>query len=341
MKGFEKLLFKPQQLSAASLTEPELAHDKKHCVRFGPCGAGEKAIYLNSFYIDRRYYIPFSSITRIYKRLAMSKGGFTGKGLFATIPYLVVEYDNGKEKQCNFKLEENVDHLLSYIQKHHPEIKILSKKAEERLQEKEKLLQAKRAAPISQEAAHNIQILENCSSYINQNMELYTELSSSAKGKRTYERSNPAYKWVALVITLLGVGTLLYGIYALITHAGFGLYFLLFGLTAIFFFSGANVLPTARNNRRYVENRLKKALENMEKYIELYPEFPIPAHYAHPVVLKRMIDILAEGRAVSIPESLSVLKQDLKALNSSVSVEQEEYDEVIAIKPIFLIMNYQ
>ena len=45
----------------------------------------------------------------------MSKGGFTGKGLFASIPYLVVEYDNGQEKQCNFKFEENVDMLLSYI----------------------------------------------------------------------------------------------------------------------------------------------------------------------------------------------------------------------------------
>lgn len=84
------------------------------------------------------------------------------------------------------------------------------------------------------------------------------ELSSCAKRKRTYDKSNPAYKWAALFITLMGIAALVYGIYALVTKAGFGIYFLLFGLAAIFFFSSANVLPTARNNRRYVEDRLKK-----------------------------------------------------------------------------------
>ena len=42
-----------------------------------------------------------------------------------------------------------------------------------------------------------------------------------------------------------------------------------------------------------------------------------------------------------IEKALEVLKSDLKALNSSVAVEQEEYDEVMAIKPMFLIREYQ
>ena len=46
----------------------------------------------------------------------MSKGGFTGKGVFGSLPYLVVEYDNGKQKQCNFKHEEDVDCLLTYVE---------------------------------------------------------------------------------------------------------------------------------------------------------------------------------------------------------------------------------
>lgn len=86
------MIFKPHCLSQTSLSKEELVRDKKNCRKFGPCGVGEKAIYLNSFYFDRRYYIPLSSVKRIYKRIAMSKGGFTGKGLFASIPYLVVEY---------------------------------------------------------------------------------------------------------------------------------------------------------------------------------------------------------------------------------------------------------
>ena len=50
------MIFKPQQLGAGSLSKEELAADKKNCRKFGPCGVGEKAIYLNSFYIDRKYF---------------------------------------------------------------------------------------------------------------------------------------------------------------------------------------------------------------------------------------------------------------------------------------------
>ena len=48
--------------------------------------------YLNSFYIDRRYYLPYGSITRVFKRVAMSSGGFSGKGVFASMAYLAVSY---------------------------------------------------------------------------------------------------------------------------------------------------------------------------------------------------------------------------------------------------------
>ena len=55
----------------------------------------------------------------------------------------------------------------------------------------------------------------------------------------------------------------------------------------------------------------------------------------------RMIRILREGRAQSIAEAMDVLKSDLKALTADVQVEQEEYDEVVVIKPLFLVSNYQ
>lgn len=165
-------------------------------------------------------------------------------------------------------------------------------------------------------------------------------LSLAAKKKRTYDRSNPTYKWVALAIVIMGATAFVYGIYALTTHAGFGMYFLLFGLAAIFLFAGANVLPTSKNNRKYIENQLSGAIEQMEEYIRKYPEFPIPAHYAHPIVLQRMQEIMREERAKTIPEALQVLKSDLKALNSDVVVEKEEYDEIVAIKPMFLVMDY-
>lgn len=334
------MIFKPHPLSTP-LPASELEEDKKHCKKFGPCGVGEKAIYLNSFFLERRYYIPFTSVQRVYKRLAMSKGGFTGKGLFATIPYLVVEYDNGKEQQCNFKFEENVDQLLSCLEQSQPQIRLHSKEGERRLREKARREAAKRVKNLSPQARESIRILEDCASYLGENPELSTELSISARKKRTYERSNPAYKWVALAIVLMGVCSLAYGVYALMTQAGMAMYFLLFGLGAIFLFSSANVLPTARNNRKAVENRLAQAVQAMEEYVKTYPEFPIPAHYAHPAVLRRMKEIIAQGRAETVPEALEVLKQDLKHLNSSVTVEQDEYDEVVAIKPMFLVYNYE
>ena len=111
------MLFKPAQLGLAKLNADELEADKKACKKIGPCGVGKKALYLNSFYIDRRYYLPYGSITRVFKLVAMSQGGFTGKGMFASMAYLVVEYDGGKQKQCNFKDERDVDALLELLAK--------------------------------------------------------------------------------------------------------------------------------------------------------------------------------------------------------------------------------
>ena len=147
--------------------------------------------------------------------------------------------------------------------------------------------------------------------------------------------------FIALAVVIMGAGAFVYGVWALLTHAGFGMYFLLFGLAAIFLFAGANVLPTSRNNRNYIEKQLADSIRAMEDYIKDYPDFPVPAHYAHPIVLERMQMILRTGRARTIPEALQILKKDLKALNSSVVVEQEEYEEIIAIKPMFLVMDYK
>lgn len=332
---------KPRRLGNVSIPDEELIKDKKECKKIGPCGIGKKAVYLSSFYIDRRYYIPISSVKRIFKRIAMSKGGFTGKGVFGTLSYLVVVYEDGKEKQCNFKHEEDVDRFLAYIEEY-PDIPVHSLEAERKLAEKERWLAEKqRERNVSEETKRCLVKLEQAEQYLKKQSDIYMDLSQSAKKKRTYDRSNPAYKWVALAIVLMGGAAFVYGIYALTTHAGFGMYFLLFGLAAIFLFAGANVLPTSKNNKNYIEKRLTESISQMEEYIRVYPDFPVPAHYAHPIVLKRMQEIMKEGRARNIPEALQVLKKDLKALNSSVVVEKEEYDEVVAIKPMFLVMDYK
>ena len=117
------------------------------------------------------------------------------------------------------------------------------------------------------------------------------------------------------------------------------MYFTLLGLAVVFLFSGTQVIPTMKNNKKAVT----AAWENAQQAIAgVLPEnFPLPARYAHPVVLERMIRVLREGRARSEAEALEVVKADLKALNADVQVSQEEYDEVVAVKPLFLLSDYQ
>lgn len=335
------MILRPVQLGHASLRKEELDEDKKHCKRFGPCGVGRKALYLNSFYIDCRYYVPYASVTRVFKRVAMSKGGFSQKGIFASIPYLVVVYDDGREKQCNFKYEEQVDQLLACVAQEHPEIKQLSAAAEKRLAEQERALAAQKRPPLSPRAQEQVQSLQNALEYLEKKPELTLELSQSARRKRAYLCSKPSYRWVALAITLMGLVSLIYGIYLLTQHGGFAVYFLLFGLAAIFMFSGASVLPTARNNKAAIMDRARRAQEAVEGYISFYHDFPLPARYAHPIVLKRMQRAIEDGRASSPAEALEIVKQDLKALNADVEVDQAEYDEVIAIKALFLNEDYK
>lgn len=336
------MIFKPRQLSREGLDSVALAADKKKCRRFGPCGVGEKALYLNSFYIDRCYYVTLSSVRRVFKRVAMSKGGFTGRGMFASIPYLVVEYGGGQRKQCNFKREDDVDLLLEHMAKVRPDIPRLSEEGERRLAEKAAREAARYLKELTPQARKAWDELEKARAKLAEEPALSTRLARAARTKRTNDQSNPAYKWVALTIVLLGAAALAYGVWTWLNNKdNTGLYFLLFGFAAIFFFSGANVLPTARNNRRAVAREWETAKADMEEFVGRSGKFPVPSWYAHPIVLERMIRIIREGRAQTAGEALEVLKTDLKALNSSVQVEQEEYDEVVCIKPLFLLQAYR
>ena len=49
-----------------------------------------------------------------------------------------VEYDDGQEKQCTFKREEDVDEMLACIAAAHPEIPTLSVGGAQRLEQKAK-----------------------------------------------------------------------------------------------------------------------------------------------------------------------------------------------------------
>ena len=338
------MIFKPAQLGLARLDAHELEEDKKACRKIGPCGVGKKALYLNSFYIDRRYYLPYGSITRVFKRVAMSAGGFTGKGMFASMAYLVVEYDGGKQKQCNFKDERDVDKLLEVLAKEQPQIPLLSEAGEQALQKKEAEKAARKLPELTDEAKHSVTVLRKAKEYLEEKPELAEELSAAERRKRAQLQSKPVYRYVALAIFVFGIVSAAYGLYAVTNHVGnYGIYFALFGFAAIFLFSSYNMLPTARNNNNAIMKRADKAEAAMAEYVKHYPNgaFPVPSCYAHPIVLKQMTDAIEEGRAVTVPEALDAVEKRLQALNADVQVEQEEYDEVVVIKAMFLNHDYQ
>ena len=262
----------------------------------------------------------------------MSAGGFTGKGMFASMAYLVVEYDGGKQKQCNFKDERDVDALLELLAKQQPQIRLLSAAGEQALQKKAEEKAARKLPELSDDAKHTVTVLRRAKEYLDAKPELSNELSAAQRRKRAQLKSKPVYRYVALAIFLFGTAA-----------AAYGVYFALFGFAAIFLFSSYNMLPTAHNNNSAIMKRADQADAAMAEYVKHYPNgsFPVPSCYAHPIVLKRMIDAVEEGQAVTTAEALDAVKARLQAVNADVQVEQEEYDEIVAIKALFLNHDYQ
>ena len=288
------MLFKPVQLGREALDKDVLIADRKSCKRFGPCGVGEKALYLSSFYRSCRYYLPYGGITRVFKRVAMSKGGYSHKGIFASIPYLVVEYDGGREKQCTYKYEEQVDQLLAYLKQKHPEIKQVSATAEARLAERERAENARPCPELTQDAVDALRVLKEAKAVLEKRSDLYLELSKSARAKRQ-----------------------------------------------LFLKAAQRRGGAVKAKEQPILDRAKQAQKEMEQFLSGYENFPLPARYAHPVVLRRMERVIEAGRAVTPEQALEAVKADLKPLNSSVEVSQEEHDEVVAVKAMFLNEDYR
>jgi hypothetical protein len=368
------MMFAPAAIAEHKMTAEDLRRDSRNCVRTGPCGIGEKAVYLNSFFVDRRYYVMWQDIGRVFKRVAMSRGGFTGKGVFGSIPYLVVLLKDGTERQCNFKYEDEVDLFLSLVRSRHPEIPTMSEKAQARMEEERAREEARYVKDLTPQAQASMEELRRARAYLDREPEIPAFLSVTAKEKRITDRMNPWYRYAALAIFLLAVGSVLFGIYAVIRQEGYAVYFVLFGMAFIFYTMSAQVLPTGRNNRRYADGRWQKALRQSGEYISRYGDtgaapsavsgspaapvsgtggrpdsaaagavsaFPLPAQYAHPATIDRMIRVIREGRAQTVEEAYEVMKKDLQAINSDVTVSQVEYDEITAIKPMFLLCGYR
>ena len=104
----------PKALSEKTLSPEILRPDRVTGTHYEDFGLGDKALYVGMYGFGRVGYIPFSAITRVYKRLGVTKGFFEQGKIYGTLCYLVVCYD-GKEKAYRFTHEENLDALLDVI----------------------------------------------------------------------------------------------------------------------------------------------------------------------------------------------------------------------------------
>ena len=335
------MLIAPVPLGNMTLPKEVLEADKAGCSKAGSCGAGKRAIYIGSALHARHYYIPWENVRRVFKRVAMSSGGFTGKGLFGTLAYIVVQYGNGKEIQCRMRRESEADKLLEFVLLERPGIPLHSVEAEKKLAEAARAERARYRKTLSEEAKSSMYVLNDEIAFLEKRASFGNALTAAAKQKRIIDNLSPSYRIGGAVLGILGLICIVYGAIGLLTHQDSALYFLLGGGAAFFLTLATNTFPSRWNSKKTAQEDWDKAVADMRKYIGSRPSFSVPAQYAHPIVLARMVRVLREGRAETIPEAFSIMKADLKALNSSVTVSQKEYDEVVKIKPLFLVCNYK
>lgn len=325
-------------LSEKKLEKDVLKKDKREAKHIGPIGIGEKALYLNSFYIDRMYYIPIEAIERVYKRVAMSKGGFSGRGMFASLSYLVVEYDGGKEKTCLIRKEWRVDEALSEIRKRFPHLPTMSKRAEESLRREEEEEKAKLLPKLSEEAEKAVFEIEEADKILQEREELYKNLALQAKQERMVQSTNPYYRYFAWLLFFGGLLCLLSaGVFYKNGDQSHAI--VLFGFFLMLFLVGFRVRPTGRQNKEEVEREYEESIRKMKD--SLPKDFPLPAQYAHPICLLWMKQNILEGKAETFSSSYELLKKELKELDSTKEVTQKVYDRLIVIKPMFLAHGYR
>ena len=112
-------------------------------------------------------------------------------------------------------------------------------------------------------------------------------------------------------------------------------------LAFLFYTMSSQILPTRRNNKRYADRVWQEAVAESRELNTQCPGYKVPDEYAHPATYDRMIRVIREGKAKTADEAWKVMTEELMAINSSVTVSQTEYDEITAIKPMFLIVRQE
>lgn len=322
------------------MTEEE-KQDRKTIRKYDQCGLGKRFLYMPGRFRPRKYAIPYEDITHVFKRVAVSPG--SGKAFLTPILYIVVLTRDGKEIQNSFRYLDDADHMITQLEKEHPGICLMSPKEEKKKEEKEereRLIQSTQLSPSARKAK---QKLERAKQKLEKRPGLSERLAATASVKRKLDLIKPGY--VALAAVLLAAGAALVLIGFLMVLSGMRssgvVLILLVGFALLFIMGNSRVLPTPKRNKKALNRDYEHLIKEMSNYVKDEEHFPIDVHYAHPYTCDRLIRILMERRAETIDDAMRVLKEDLKSMDSSVALSGEEYRQVVTIKPLFTVRNYQ
>lgn len=324
----------------SELDKELLNADRRSCLKIGSCGIGKEAVYLGSYFLDCRYYARWRDVSRVFKRVAMSRGGFTGKGIFGSMAYIVVELKDGSERACRVKYEDLADQFLAELALRQPQIPRMSRAAEKRMAEARAKEEARYLKVLSPEAQASVDRLKAEREALEERLPQCERLAAAAKQKRTIDRIDPNYQIFACVIAAAALIVGLFGVWSLINRMGYAVYCVVFGFAVLLIIAGSRILPLGRSNRKAAEREWQEALASMEGSIEGCG-LMLPARYAHPYAYDRMIRVIREGRCKSPEDAYRIMTEDLKKMDSSVRVNQTEYDEIVKIKPMFLVCDYE
>lgn len=327
-------------LSTAVLDPAEIKADRRRARRYDQCGLGEKAIYMGSTMHPRRYYIPYTSVTNVFKRVGVSNP--EGRGFLAPVLFVVVRYDTDKEQACAFRYLQDADRMLDDLEKNHPEISLLSpegmRKEKERQETEARIL----ANDLSETAQKSKRILEDARWEIHKRPGLYEQMAAMAKLKRHADLMKPWVKYVALGMLFIGAAAALAGITVMRTaDKSVGAVLALIGIMLVFLAINSKGLPSKMTDRKLRNKEYEASVEAMQRSVKHLVNFPIPCYYAHLYTFDRMIRILQEERAQTVEQALEVLKTDLKGMDSTVVLSKEDYQQVVTIKPLFTVQDYR
>ena len=252
---------RPKALGSAVLPEEEVRADRKKAKRYDLWAVGEKALYVGTNWTPRKYYIPYSSIRRVFKRVAVSPG--SGKAFLTPILYLVVQYDDGKEHQSTFKYLQDADNLLNQLEKEHPEISLLSPEGEAKKkerQEQERRAAANELSVTAQKAKHR---LETAQRTLEKQPALTRALAQSARMKRTLDLIDPKMQAIAIAVAAAGLIAIAAGLILIPLHGNTNVVILMIlaGFAAVFMMINSRVLPTRRRNKKGTAEGLRQSRE--------------------------------------------------------------------------------